>query len=427
MDAHLTSPLSPTRSVSATFPLTHGSLGPRPNDPRSEEPFSAHGRSRRHVRRTTEEYTPDAQETRRTRELGIDGPGAKQPKHKHSKSRELRLSRQMSHLASSASARGLLPTWSREKERENDDGLLRPMTRETTRTRWGSESTSRSRKGSLLDVPEQHERLGPIRRQEIQSMEDLELVRKRRKQGEEYLRSALSSIGTQATDVTRRLDYTYYNLLEKITALNSTIGSFQDLSESASTLLSDFERETAGLDQEVRKQINDLKGFKPQIQMADALEERMKRGGKRVEDLGSRLDAVRGQIDSWERRESEWQSRVSRRLRIFWAGLGSALLVLVLAIVIQNWPAIVAGEKHPLSTEATNQSSLGASYPTDMWRSTLTVDDDGEAGPSRYPSSLKDRLQSLQASSVTVSTTRAGPIAAATEDPFDPFRILDEL
>lgn len=239
-----------------------------------------------------------------------------------------------------------------------------------------------------------------------------------------YLRSALSSIGSQATEVTRRLDYTYYNLLEKITALNSTIGSFQDLSESASTLLGDFERETAGLDQEVRKQINDLKGFEPQIHKADALEERMKRGGKRVEDLGSRLDAVRGQIDSWERRESEWQSRVSRRLRIFWAAIGSAFLVLVLAMVIQNWPAIVAGEKPSLPTEATNQSSIGASYRTDIWESTIAVEDDSEVGPSRYPSSLEDRLRSLQASSVTVSTTRAGPVAATTEDPF---RVLDEL
>lgn len=106
----------------------------------------------------------------------------------------------MSHFASSASARGLLPTWSggRDKERESDDGLLRPITRETTRSRWGSDSTSGfgsgSRRGSLLDAPEQHERLGPIRLQEIQSMEDLELVKKRRTQGEEYGDPCLSLV-----------------------------------------------------------------------------------------------------------------------------------------------------------------------------------------------------------------------------------------
>lgn len=216
-------------------------------------------------------------------------------------------------------------------------------------------------------------------------------------------------------------------MLEKITALHSTIGSFQDLSESASALLNDFERETAGLDQEVRKQINDLKGFEPQVQKADALEERMKRGRKRVEDLGRRLDAVRREIDSWEQRESEWQSRVSRRLRIISAVMGSAFLVLVLAIVLQNWPAIVSSHKmSPLPTEGANRSSFG-SYQPDIWDSAFEANDpDSQVGSSSYPSSLEDRLQSLHAStSVTVSATRAGPITTPTEQ--DPFRVLDEL
>lgn len=90
-----------------------------------------------------------------------------------------------------------MPTWSggRDKDRDGDDGLLRPITRETTRSRWGSDSTGLdgSRKGSLFDPPEQ-ERLGPIRRQEIQSPEDLERVKKRRKQGEEYA-IVLSAVG----------------------------------------------------------------------------------------------------------------------------------------------------------------------------------------------------------------------------------------
>lgn len=86
----------------------------------------------------------------------------------------------------------MLPTWSggKDKDREGDDGLLRPVTRETTRSRWGSESTtglSDGRNGSLLDTPEQHEQLGPIRRHEILSMDDLEKVKKRRKLGEEYV------------------------------------------------------------------------------------------------------------------------------------------------------------------------------------------------------------------------------------------------
>lgn len=210
---HLKSPLSlsSSRATSATFPLTHGSSTPRSNDqPTLDEPFAVrnetptnrhlaeHPPYRRHHGRSHHASPDESLAHTRTRssskqvELpGFDGLKSHH-RHKHSKSRELRLPRPMSHLASSASARGLLSTWSsgRDKERESDDGLLRPITRETTRSRWGSDSTSGlgsgSRRGSLLDAPEQHERLGPIQRQEIQSMEDLEQVKRRRKQGEEY-------------------------------------------------------------------------------------------------------------------------------------------------------------------------------------------------------------------------------------------------
>ncbi|KAF3386599.1 hypothetical protein F1880_001427 [Penicillium rolfsii] len=464
-------PLSTSRATSATFPLTHGSSTPRSNDqpgPNEREPFAVRNEtltdrssfrphSQRHHHGRSLDEPPAYKHTHthaRARSFAkpvelpsFDGLKSHH-RHKHSKSRELRLPRPMSHLASSASARGLLPTWSggRDKEREgSDDGLLRPMTRETTRSRWGSESTSggfgsESRRGSLLDTPEQHERLGPIRRQEIQSMEDLEQIKKRRKQGEEYLRSALSSIGELATDLTRRLDYTYYNLLEKMTALNSTIGLFHELSDSASNLLNDFERETADLDQDIRKQINDLQGFQPQIQKADALDERMKKGRQRVEELGKRLEAVRQQIDRWEERETEWQTRISRRLRIFWGIMGSALLVLVLALVVQNWPTIRSFHQNkapqsvptelPERAKIVNQSSAGPAHPPDTWESLLGVHDPAHASSSsRYPSSLVDRRQSLEDAQATRSAAAGASSQAEHDDAseHDPLRLLDEL
>lgn len=123
-------------------------------------------------------------------------PGKSRPhKHKRSKSRDIRFPRTMSQIASStgAGARALLPTWSgsgsKEKDREGDDGLLRPVTRDTSRTRWGSDSTSGvgtgSRRGSFLEGIEQSDRIGPPRQQEIRSPGDLEQLTSRRKQAEE--------------------------------------------------------------------------------------------------------------------------------------------------------------------------------------------------------------------------------------------------
>ncbi|KAJ5742129.1 hypothetical protein N7533_011538 [Penicillium manginii] len=357
-------PFAHTRTVSATFPLTHKSPSttPRPNDvstPFADKTIPRHVQHKhttslggssfrlsqpKGLQESSSFTTSTPSSTAPTQNHGSPEPRHRlsrrdpflslthhhhqhhppenKPRHKHSKSRDLRL-RPMS--LASASARGLLQS-RRDKDR---DDFLRPT--ETRSSRWSE------RRGSLLDVPEQNEHLGPIRSQ-IQCMEDLERVKRRRKVGESYLRSALASTGTQATDVTRRLDYTYYNLLERITGLNATIASFQELSESAASFLNDFERETASLDTGVRKQIIELKGFEPQSEKAAALEERMRVGREKFEDLGKRLKDVRCEIESWERRELEWQERISRRLRIFWAVVGSAVLVVLLGIFLRNWP-----------------------------------------------------------------------------------------
>lgn len=243
-----------------------------------------------------------------------------------------------------------------------------------------------------------------------------------------YLRSALSSIGTSATDITRRLDYTYYNLLEKITALNSTISSFQELSDSAASLLGDFDRETAGLDQEIRKQLDDLKGFEPQLQKADVLEQRMKAGRQRVEELGRRLETVRHEIDSWERRETEWQTRTSRRLRIFWAIVTSAVLVLVLALVIQNWPQLRSAHTETSRLTASHHSMPSVPPQSEAWNEILGLRGKGsgpDAGPARYPSNLADRRESLARVSPTSTAIRSEYDAAPAEH--DPLSVLDEL
>ncbi|CDM30006.1 hypothetical protein DTO013E5_8294 [Penicillium roqueforti] len=444
---------SKSRTASATFPPTQTSnRGPSQNQQASDlqaksddfSRFSSQGSrqtDRKKSHRSHRHGSDDRQISPKGEHRTGSSPQQQEPstfdglrssRNKYHKSRESRFPNPMIHLASSASARGLLHTWSggKDKDREGDDGLLRPVTRETTRSRWGSESTtgmSDGRKGSLLDTPGQHEQLMPFRRHEILSMDDLEKVKKRRKLGEEYLRSALTSIGTLATDVTRRLDYTYYNLLEKITALNSTISSFQELSDSASTFLSDFERETVELDQDIRKQLNDLKGFEPQVRKADALEQRMKVGRQRVEELGKRLETVRHEIDSWEQRETEWQTRTSRRLRIFWGIVTSALLVLVLALVLQNWPQFWSSHGEASRLTTSNHSLPSVPPQSEVWDHVFGLGERGlesDAGLARYPSNLANRRESLDKAGPT-STIRSGHDAAAAER--DAMSALDEL
>lgn len=237
-----------------------------------------------------------------------------------------------------------------------------------------------------------------------------------------YLRYALSSIGTLATDITRRLDYTYYNLLEKLTALTSTIMSLRELSTSTSALFNDFERETTCLDQEIRKQIGELKEFQPQIQKIESLEGRMRAGRQKANDLGNRLDKMRSEIEAWERREADWQARVGQRLRIFWAVVACSILVLLAAVTIQNRPTF-----KPPNPEALSQQTLAKDSSDCFLRNSETgkpnFNSDGQRDQFVYPSGLAYRQATCQGSNSRSTEGQQETIPTGQ----DPLRILDEL
>lgn len=152
----------------------------------------------------------------------------------------------------------------------------------------------------------------------------------------------------------------------------------------------------------------------------------MNTGRQGVEQLGKRLATVRGEIDRWEQREEEWQSRVSRRLRIFWTTVASALLVLFLGLIIQNWPSLPApSDWAPDSGAGLNESAF-ISHPPESWSSVSRSASEEATESSWYPASLAERRESLrQGSTKTDSQIQHGPRATAAEN--DPLRILDEL
>lgn len=114
-------------------------------------------------------------------------------RHIRSKSYDPRLTRKMNHIASSTGARSLLPTWpgGKERDRDGDDGLLRPTTSEPIQSHLMSESPSGGGTGSsrkeilILSDSDLSLRVGSIQKQEIRSMEDIEQAKRRRKQGEQ--------------------------------------------------------------------------------------------------------------------------------------------------------------------------------------------------------------------------------------------------
>ncbi|PGH11804.1 hypothetical protein AJ80_06962 [Polytolypa hystricis UAMH7299] len=168
-----------------------------------------------------------------------------------------------------------------------------------------------------------------LRRRENVTMEDVRRQRERRAKEEDSNRQTLSSLATLSTEITRHLENTYYNLLEKISNLHSIIHSFHDLTTLSTNLNRDFARETLTLESDTRRHIDDLGAFEPQVRRLEGLEERMRKGAGKAAALRERLDIVEGRIEAWNRREVEWQKRMSGRLRILWAGIVLAVVVML--------------------------------------------------------------------------------------------------
>ena len=156
----------------------------------------------------------------------------------------------------------------------------------------------------------------------------------------------------------------------------------------------------------------------------------MKKGQKRVEELGARLENVRQAIDSWEKRETEWQSRVNRRLRIFWTVVISVLLAIMLALVLQNWSSLGLRNEDILSQGGIPNPSMSGVPDASAVQESLMRHDASDSEPSSpyYPSNLADRRQSLEQKASRVTSfinSQYEPIAVPTE--LEALRILDEL
>lgn len=207
--------------------------------------------------------------------------------------------------------------------------------------------------------------------------------------------------------------------------MNVTIASFQELSDSTAKLFDDFQQETTGLEQDIRKQVGDLHEFHPQMQKIESLEKRMRTSKARAEALGSRLDTMRNEVDRWDKREIEWQKRTNQRLRIFWGIVTASILAVLVAILLQHWPSDESTPGFRTLPKALKMSNFTTSGPTPMKDGASTETSENE----------KARSSGLSAFAYidSPSTTQAdGHISLGADDAVrfadrDPLQIFDEL
>ena len=129
-------------------------------------------------------------------------------------------------------------------------------------------------------------------------------------EAEEELRSRIGQITSTGVEITRRLDYGYYNLLEKVNSLVGTITSFQSLSRQTEVMMHNFDKETQRMESDARRRIAAFnEGVDKRAEKGRVLKERGDRIGAKAEELEARLENARIILQNLEAREERGRER----------------------------------------------------------------------------------------------------------------------
>ncbi|KAK1690687.1 hypothetical protein BDP55DRAFT_627389 [Colletotrichum godetiae] len=147
------------------------------------------------------------------------------------------------------------------------------------------------------------------------------------------LKNSLVELSGFSTATTRRLDETYYSVLEKKSMLQNTISAIRELTVASRQMTGEFVSEADEMAQDVAGQLDTFGQFGEQESRIEQLQGRIESGRTRIEGLSGRVDLVRRRIEGWERADREWQEKTRKRLRAVWIVTSVVFAVLLLLFV----------------------------------------------------------------------------------------------
>lgn len=139
----------------------------------------------------------------------------------------------------------------------------------------------------------------------------------------------------------RRLDDTYYAVLEKLSTLQSTLVAMKELACMSQETNEVFSKDAKDLVTEVEAQLDSFGQFDEQEERIEALKGRILTGRQKVQSLSERMDRVHARVENWEKADRDWQERTRKRLRVVWI-ITSVMLFVVVGVFLaaQYGPAV---------------------------------------------------------------------------------------
>ncbi|KAI1500083.1 hypothetical protein F5X99DRAFT_387597 [Biscogniauxia marginata] len=223
----------------------------------------------------------------------------------------------------------------------------------------------------------------PSRSKEEQVQSQRQRQRRKPTSSAAGLQNSLAELSTFSNATMRRLDDTYYSVLERLSMLQSTIVAIKDLASMSQDVNESFSEESNGLVSEIESQINSVDQFDDQQKRIQVLQDRIYAGREKAQALSRRVDVVRERIEGWERADREWQERTRKRLKVLWLIISAMAFVMMLVFFgaqfspssadVSVVPRIGSGgrEGNPPMNEMVGNQSKSAADVTDEVREVL--------------------------------------------------------
>ncbi len=147
------------------------------------------------------------------------------------------------------------------------------------------------------------------------------------------LEQSIADLASFISSTTKQLDETYYSVLEKLGALQTTIDGLKELAEHTRQLTSNFSTEANELVTDIHAQLDAFGEFEDQQKRIESLQSRIQTGRELIKSLSERVDVVSERIESWGQADREWQEKIRKRLKVVWV-VTSVVVFLVLSLFI---------------------------------------------------------------------------------------------
>ena len=255
------------------------------------------------------------------------------------------------------------------------------------------------------------------------TQKDVDKLRNTTAAAEMELQRRLAAVNKTSAEITRRLDYTYYNLLEKVGNLAAIVQSFHSLSSQTKDTIETFAKEASLLERDVKIKVERLKtSFDEKDSRAKGLEERGARANATAQDLGTRLEKARQTVEAWEKKEGAERRRRSWFWKGTWIAFSVVMLVIFFVLSWREWQSEADIVRLALMDQDGGFGHLNRS---------LLLDDDLVVGRLRVPDDVKGVLSGIRerqrSRPAILPATTASAITPADHQVDERLSALDEL